>query len=1221
MKLLLSCLKALAVPSVLWFCFLPLVQAQEAQIGGRVTDPSGAVVPQTDVTVKNTATGVQRKTQSNDEGYYLIPLLQPGNYTLTAQKAGFRPVSQEGIVLQVGDRTTLNLHMEVGTLTDSVTITAEVPLMRTEDAQTGQVVNNTMIQNLPQLQRDPLHLLLLSGNIQGSGSRAQPGSDTRINGGRTIGIEYRIDGITAGTGLGHKVADTTPTMEMVSEFKVVTNGVSAEYGRFSGGVVEVATQRGANSVHGQLFEYFQNDHLNANSWAQNAQGGSKVKFAQNIFGGAVGGPVYVPKVYTGRNRTFFFANYEGLRRVQAGSLMVASVPTELERKGDFSKTMYNYQQWLMYDQNGPVVFDQKTNSWIRQQLIGDGLHMPPSMIHPVSLAVLKDVPLPNRSPTPGTSSIGNYAAPRGSRANRNLASFRLDHNITDAHRLFGRFLHRDSTSGNDRWRGRASTASENNSKGALGVALNYDWTVSPSLLLNARAGVNHWPNSSGNLLPADYSSAGIPFDAITRAVMGYSNTPTVDADDSILADTASLNVNNYTTYDANMSITKIAGRHTIKTGFQHNRFFDNYATSANGNYTFLGNPVYQIAGVELGDADEAYGLATAAYMIGVNDRAFVFGGTTRANNFNYYGVYFQDDFKVSPKLTVNLGLRWDMESPLTERYDKLYVWDPAASAPFKINSGYNFTAEVTKVGLDPARVRKPAWVTQGFPTGAIRIANTPEYPSRNGWDYRWTQFTPRIGAAYQLNAKTTLRGSFGMIRMPTSGAENAFQGQDLKLAAGADAGWHASDDNLIHLISNWTTPYKPGQFTPYVRTNAAANYDATSPTSPAGFNRDQRMPTEYVWNFGVQRALPRGFVVEAVYNANLGRNLLGSNVVGRFPKDLFVGGTAGENYRTYTTQIASPTAGQTLSNSVVGEMQNLAVLQGERPYFGPVTIKHSNLGRSNYHGINLRVERRFATDLYVLFNYTLSKLLDDVGGTNVSSSLGNAGTELSSKRPQTIDNTTDVYGLSALDETHVVRFAFNYGLPVGRGKRLLSSPGSIGSKILDGAIGGWELAGVGSIRSGRPVILAASNVNINNNIRVEATYGNFIDPTNPTINNPAFVSKDQVLFSSRDVIPSSVQRRFYNAANAKQFVYGDLPPIFPRTRHPSNENYDVSLMKAFYFRESRAQYLQLRMEGTNFFNIRGWGSYGTTIGTRNFGLISSAGNSPRTIQVSMRLVF
>ncbi len=1209
------------MPSVLWLCFLPLALAQDAQIGGRVTDPSGAVIPRTDVSVKNTATGVQRKTQSNDEGYYLIPLLQPGNYTLTAQKAGFRPVSQEGIVLQVGDRTTLNLHMEVGTLTDSVTITAEVPLMRTEDAQTGQVVNNTMIQNLPQLQRDPLQLLLLSGNIQGSGSRAQPGSDTRINGGRTIGIEYKIDGITAGTGLGHKVADTTPTMEMVSEFKVVTNGVSAEYGRFSGGVVEVATQGGTRIIHGQLFEYFQNDHLNASSWAQNAQGGSKVKFAQNIFGGAIGGPVFIPKVYNGKNKTFFFANYEGLRRVEAGSIQTASVPTELERNGDFSQTKYNYQQWLIYDQNGPVVFDNATNSWIRQQLIGDGLHIPMSQVHPVSLAVLKDVPLPNRSPTPGTSSISNYKAPRGTRANRNLEGGRLDHNFTDAHRFFGRFLYRDSTSGQDRWRGRASTASQSNSSGAFNVTLNYNWTASPTLLFNARAGVNHWPTASGSLLPADYSSAGIPFDAVTRAVMGTNNVPTIDIDDTIVASTASQNTNNYTTYDTSINMTKIAGRHTIKTGFQHNRFFDNFSTSANGNYTFLGNPVYQIAGVELGDADAAYGLATAAFMTGTNDRAFVFGGTTRANNFNYYGLYVQDDFKVSSKLTLNLGLRWDMESPLTERHDKLYVWDPQAPAPFSINPGYNFNANVIAAGLSPAEVRKPAWVTQGFPTGAIRIANTPEYPSRNGWDYKWKQFAPRIGAAYQLNSKTTLRGSFGMMYIPTSGAENAYSGQDLKLSAGADAGWHASDDNLIHLISNWTTPYKAGQFTPYVRTNAAANYDATSPTSPAGFNRDAHMPKEYVWSFGIQRALPAGFLVETVYNANLGRGLLGSDVVGRFPRDLFTGGAAGSNSRIYTTQIASPTAGQTLNNSVVGEFQNLAVLQGERPYFGPVTIKHSNIGRSNYHGLNLRVERRFATNLYVLFNYTFSKLLDDVGGTNVSSSLGNAGTELSSKRPQTIDNTTDIYGISGLDETHVIRFAFNYGLPVGRGKRLLGGPSSIGGKILDGAVGGWELAGVGSIRSGRPVTLAASNININNNIRVEATYGNFIDPSNPTINNPGFASNDKVLFSSRDTIPTDIQRRFYNVANAQQFVYGNLPPIFPRTRHPGNTNYDMSLMKAFYFTDNRSRYLQLRMEGTNFFNIRGWGPYGTTIGTRNFGLISSAGNSPRTIQVSMRLVF
>ncbi|MEO8126580.1 MAG: TonB-dependent receptor [Bryobacteraceae bacterium] len=1199
----------------------PALFAQYAQISGRVTDATGASIPKTEINVINIANGTRRNVAANDDGLYNVPSLQPGQYRVTAQKAGFRPVNREGITLHVGDNITLDLNMEVGATSDQVTIIGEAPALRTSDAQTGEVVNNTMVQNLPQLSRDPLALVVLAGNVQGGGTRAQPGSDTRINGGRTIGVEYKVDGITAGTGLGHKVVDITPTMEAVAEFKVITNGIAAEYGRLSGGVVEVVTKGGTNELHGQLFEYFQNDHLNANSWQQNALGGKKVKFSQNLFGGLVGGPVWVPKVYDGRNKTFFFFNYEGLRLRQAGALQVASVPTELERKGDFSQTFYNGVSPVLYDQNGPVVFDSAKNQYTRQQLIGDGKRIPASMLSPVSLALLKYVPLPNQSPTPGTSSTGNYVAPQSQTGNRDLWAFRLDQSFGNNQRMFGRFTHRDNESGLSRWRGPASTANQSNSKGAFGVTLNYDWTVSPTLLVNARAGVNHWPNTNGNLLPSDLNTSDVPFDAVTRQLLGNGNFPLIRGTGTY-TDSASLNVSNYTTDDSAVTLTKIMGRHILKAGFQTTRYYDNFSAAGSGVYSFQAAPVHQTAGVDFGfgsDISAAY--ATAALMVGINNQATVSGGTTRANNFNYYAAFVQDDFKVSHKLTLNLGLRWDLESPLTERHDKLYFWDPSAPPPFTINSGYNFAAQVIKAGLDPAQVRTPAWVTGGFAPGAIRIANTPEFPSRMGTYYHWDHFAPRLGAAYQLLPKTVLRGSFGMVYIPSTGAEQAYSGSGLKLADAADAGWHASDDNLVHLISTWANPFKPGQFTRYSRTNKAANFDAGSPTSPAGFSRDSTMPYELTWSFGFQHELPKQVVLEAVYNANLGRNLIGADLTGQFPRDLFNGGPTGQNSRVYTTQIASPTAGQTQNNSVVGDLQNLAILQATYPYFGPVTIKGSNIGRSNYHALNVRLERRFGGDFYVLTNYTFSKLLDNVGGTNVGDALGSAGGELGSKHNQTVDNTTDVYGISTLDETHVLRFAFNYLLPVGRHKKFLSSPQGWAMKVVDGAVGGWELAGLGSFRTGRPIPLVATTPNINNNIRAEWTYGNFIDPNNPTVSNPAFSDNSKVFYSTRDAVAADPLRRFFNAKDAALFTYGNLPPIFSTIRQPSAYSYDMSLMKAFPLASDGKRYLQFRMEGRNILNVRGYGPYNTTIGTKYFGLITAAGQSPRAIQMSARIVF
>jgi len=381
------------------------------------------------------------------------------------------------------------------------------------------------------------------------------------------------------------------------------------------------------------------------------------------------------------------------------------------------------------------------------------------------------------------------------------------------------------------------------------------------------------------------------------------------------------------------------------------------------------------------------------------------------------------------------------------------------------------------------------------------------------------------------------------------------------------------------------------------------------------------MPHEHEISLGVQRELPADFFFEATYNANLGRGLLGPDVISRFPASLFTGGPTGTNSRTYTTSVTSPTGGQTLSNSVNGPTQNLAYLEYAYPYFAALAVQGSNIGTSNFHAANLKLSHRTRYGVFFLLNYTFSKLLDNVGGPNLSNGSGINGVPLGEKRNQTVDPATAVYGVSPLDETHVFRFTYNWEIPVGRGKKWLGSPSNFGPKILDGAIGGWQLAGLGSYRSGRPVILDATTPNINNNIRAEWTYGNYLT-TDPNILNPAFTDNSQVLYSSRDTRPANLVRAFTNVGDAQLFTYGTLPPIFPKIRQPSRTQYDMSLMKAFPFNADARRYLQFRMEGSNIFNIRGYGNYNTKIGTNDFGLITNAGPyGPRTIQVSARIVF
>ncbi len=309
-------------------------QTGNATLSGSIKDPSGAIVPAAQIAIRNTATNVTRKTQSSADGRFSVTNLIPGDYAITVQAQGFRTVDRGGVQLRVGDRLGLDISLEVGATADRVTVTAEVPLVRTEDAQAGLVIDNKRIQDLPQYNRDPLAFVFLAPNVTGSSQ-----NDLRINGSRSKQIEYFIDGIPVTTGYLHDVPPSVPSREAIAEFKVITNGLSAEYGRLSGGAVQVISRSGTNDFHGSIYEFFRNDKLNATDWNSNRFGRAKGVFHDNVFGGTFGGPVRIPKLYNGRDKTFFFLNYEGTRRRTGSNAVLGSVPTEAERNGDYTQSL------------------------------------------------------------------------------------------------------------------------------------------------------------------------------------------------------------------------------------------------------------------------------------------------------------------------------------------------------------------------------------------------------------------------------------------------------------------------------------------------------------------------------------------------------------------------------------------------------------------------------------------------------------------------------------------------------------------------------------------------------------------------------------------------------------------------------------------------------------------------------------------------------------------
>jgi len=1196
-----------------------LAQGGNGSIGGTISDPSGAVVPNANVTITNLATNATTHFTSLADGRYLAPQLPPGNYRVSVEAAGFKKYVGSGITLQIDDKLSVNVTLNLGSSSETVTVTAEAPPLRTEDAQTGEVVNNNFIMNLPLLDRNPFDLLSISGNVQGSGTQV------RVNGGRTSSADFFIDGSVMTSGRGHSLTNQTPSMDAVQEFKVVTNGISAEYGRISGGYVELVTKSGTNEYHGNAYEYMFNDMFNANSWYQNSVGNPKVHFRQNDYGFTLGGPVSIPKLYNGKNRTFFFVDNEYFRYNQAGNAVIMSVPTQDERNGNLTNTIAAGTPTMMYDPNGPQSDTPNADgSYNRLALLGgNGKVVPASQINPTSAAILKLLPLPNRPTVAGYSSLNNYEASQNTTQNWFRFGTRLDQIINDSQRLAIHYNTFNNEYGQTRVGGPLHTAPSNGTEGGLAGSVNYDWTYRPTLLFNFRASVNHAPGFSGSTADPSLNVGTLNLNPAINSILGGYSVPTVQEDfqaGGYFANAPSNAITVSTTYDFNFSATKILSRHTLKFGVEHRRYYDNFVNIGGYNpFTFDGNAVAATTG------DHGFGSAGSLpnsmgpFLLGIDDWATISGPTTRAMNMNYNAAFVQDDFKVNSKLTVNVGLRWDREGPTTERHDKIYFWNPEAASLFTINPGYSWSSALTAAGL-PSTIPAPGWATNGMPKGAINMPNTPEFPSRNFQDVNSHQFAPRLGLAYQFDSKTVVRASAGLMYLPTTGDANGFSSSNTSLALSnaANAGWHTSTDGMRHFISTWDNPFPlPGMITSYTRNTLLANQQSSQDPGVSAFNKDLHMPREYTWMASVQRELPLGWVFEAGYSANRGLGLLAPNLISHYPAQLF-----NQTYAPYmTTSVVSPNAGQTQTNTITGPTQLLGLLEYAYPQYGPVNVLGSNLGSSFYNSLNIRLEHRMSHGLSFLLNYTYSRLLDDVGGPEADTSGGMTSTGNGGKTPQSIYTFASTWGLSANDQPHRLVLTYVYELPFGQGKHWLNSPKTLGEKVLDRVAGGWQFSGNTSYSSGTPVTWwGTTTVNTNNTIKVETTYGSYAS-SDHNLGNSAYQGDNHSLLSP-SMAPAAGISRF--AANkmitAQNFIAGNLPAVDPSLRNPSFTQTDLSLMKNFYITPEK-RYVQIRAEAQNAFNIRGFGTYNNQLGNPYFGMITNAGNGPRQIQLSARFIF
>ncbi|MCC6539899.1 MAG: carboxypeptidase regulatory-like domain-containing protein, partial [Bryobacterales bacterium] len=641
--------------SLLFCASLAFAQAPTAELTGTIRDASGAVVPHAQVAAANEDTGFKREATSNELGYYTVPLLPPGLYRMTVRKEGFRAVERKGLRLHVNDRVTLDYSLEVGAVAETLSVTAETPLLQVEQASRGALIDNAKIVNLPLNGRNPFSLAALAPGVQPGGGfftarvfQEQVNQSNFVaNGGASFQNDILLDG-TSNVVAGHGQLAMTPSVDAIEEFKVQTSNYSAEYGRSGGGIINIVTKSGTNQFHGTAYEFLRNKVLDAGNFFNNSANIPRQPFVYNQYGFTAGGPAYIPKLYDGRNRTFFFVSYEGVK-VRRSRFFSGTVPTEAMRRGDFNELRTaTGQPILIYN---PFSTRQQGAGYVRDLFPGNMI--PASMRDPVAVNASKYIPLPNQQ-TPTVAR--NYIANASQANNLGMFQWRADHNFSSVNRMFVRLSYDKQEDNAPNFYG--NIAGEPNT---YSYSMQPDWhaTVSdthsfgPGTLLDVRAGFarngfDRRPRSAG----FDPTELGFPAALARTAQELYFPTFSVGNYSGVGARANDKFILGADTYSLVPQLTLIRGRHTMKIGgdfraLRHNTF---NAASPVGTYNFS---TAFTQGPDPLRSSLVAGDAYASMLVGATASASAAVRASISYQTVYAAGYFQDAIKVNSRLTLN----------------------------------------------------------------------------------------------------------------------------------------------------------------------------------------------------------------------------------------------------------------------------------------------------------------------------------------------------------------------------------------------------------------------------------------------------------------------------------------------------------------------------------------------------------------------------------------
>lgn len=1192
-------------------------QASSATLSGTIADATGAVIPDATVTLISNDQGFQREQKTSATGLYVFTLLPPGRYALTVQKQGMSKFTETDIDLQVGQSRSITVTLSLATVAQQVTVTAETAQLNTEDTNLSTYIDGKAIVELPLNQRNLVSLTFLNAAVTnqaltqwtGGTSANQANADqdlTFLNfaGSRFGDTEYLLD--------GHWDTDPqwggiiyTPGVEETQEFRLQSNSFSAQFGFSSGNVINMVTKSGTDELHGDAYDFIRNSAADARNYFDN---NPQTHFQRNQFGFTLGGPVVFPHVYNGKKRTYFFGSYEGLRAASPVTSTL-TVPTASERSGDFSsflggaipgttdylgRTVYAGAIYDPYSarpvtagQVDPVSGLTATSTGVVMDPFGgvDGSMptnvIPSSRFDQLASTLMKYYPNPTNS-----QATNNYVFSGSSPQQQDSFNIRVDHNINDTTRVWGRFSRRDEfkTGGVATYGSKdAGGPGLKNGDNRWDSALGFSKTVTPALVWTVNVGWNRWIETN--------EPQGSPFDVTQLGWLSSLNVgggvfPSVSLSNGYAGlGSGSPQTAPREARTAGTDFTETHGRQLYTFGFNFTSQYYNNLSPGNANLSFSQNGTAGYDPINSGTVGTETGNPIASFLLGVGSGNFQQSGSQTAN-IKKIAWYLQDDWKVTNKLTLNLGIRYELQPAPTDRFNKMAWFDTTATNPI---TALESSAPVG--GVYPAPVialGKLVWANNGN-NGRGVITNS------------YTNFAPRVGFAYHPAEKWVVRGAYGIFYPQRASVafdanlngytqETYWQDKNSSISGNSYAittpASQAFQSGLLPIVGN-----QLGGLTGVGASINAIQHEWKSP---------------YVQNYtlGIQYAVTNNDVLDIAYVGNHGQHLpvSGSINSNQLP-DEFIAEAASEYASTGSNplfdEVVNPFYTQVTVNANGGcglQGQVVERYQLERPFpeYCDIYNQQVPIGFDTYNSLLVTWTHRFSHGLQVLASYNRSKWLDDVTG-NSAWSWGASNQEFRDNTNIAMNKAVD-----ASDVPNSLVVSYIYQLPIGRGQAV----GKTMPKAVDAIVGGWQVSGISTFRNGLPLNLTDDN---------NTSYSFGGGQTPDQVHKPASVKRAWNADGSGIIDFDTTA--FQQAAS---FTFGNTARNLSYMRGPGTDNTDLSLQK--YFLVGERWKIQLRGDAFDVFNHPYFTNPDTGLGDSNFGLISGA-FQPREVQGAIKILW